>query len=80
MYLNYTQQDAGEGTSAGTAASTSAVAVQSNMSEKDEDNNNIFHDILLKYLDKKAPILGEWTRVHSPRIGAFLSRYLSRIS
>ena len=53
------QQDAGEGTSAGAAASTSAVAVQSNMSEKEEDNNNIFHDILLKYLDKKAPILGE---------------------
>ena len=63
MYLNYIPQDPGEGTSAGTAASTSAVAVQSNMSEKEDDNNNIFHDILLKYLDKKAPILGESTLI-----------------
>ena len=31
------------------------------MSEKEDDNNNIFHDILLKYLDKKAPILGKST-------------------
>lgn len=52
--MMYVFKDSGEGTS----TSNTAPGAAGNTADKEDDNNNIFHDILLKYLDKKAPLLG----------------------